>query len=153
MQDIYSNIGSLCLAIYIIGILFNLIKIKHTNKIMQTVLGLVLILNILSPFQKIDLDLIIETFAISEIEMDTQESIDFVIENASLVIKNDIENLFNEKNIAYKDVSVHIYKENENFFIKEISIYGSEDDEKSKIIELLKEIVNEECVIFRGEYE
>ncbi len=152
MQDIYNNIGSLCLAIYIIGLLFNLIKIKHTYKIMQTVLGLILILNILSPFQKFDLNLAIETFDFENIEIDNNENIDFIIENAALIIKNDIENILNEKNISYKDVSVHIHKENESFYIKEISIYGSEENKNKQIIELLEEIASEECIIFRGEY-
>ncbi len=152
MKSVYSYIGSICLLIYIIGILFNLIKIKHTNKIMQTVLGLVLLLNIISPIYNQEFYIDINSLEVQSMQIDKGENEEYIIENAKLILENEIKEELNQKNIAYNDVTVHIHKENENFLIKEISINGSEEAEKETVIDILSEYTNKECIIFRGEY-
>ncbi len=152
MDNIYSYIGNLCLVIYIIALLFDLIKIKETNKILQTVLGLVLILNIFYPLNKIDTQSVFNSLEFYSITVNEEENTELIIENAKLLIENDIKKTLEEKNISYNDVSLHIHKENGSFLIKEINIYGSDEERKEEILKLLSDIVNEDVIFFRGEY-
>ncbi len=150
MDNVFSVIGAVCILVYLVGIILNLIKIEHTNKIIQTVLACFLIVNVFSNNLSFNYEEIFyfEEFSINDEDLKNNE--EFIIENATNILIENIKTKLKSKNLSYTDVFVHIYKQNDSFIIQEIEIYGSEELHKTEIINTLEDIAPKECITFGG---
>ncbi len=142
MEFLFKIIGSLCITAYILGLLANMVNVNYTQKAIRLTFALFLITNIFVPLKSID-------FAVWNFDIDnntdTVNAQEYVIYQASEVLKEKIKTELNSQNIAYSDVYVHINEETDGIYVDYIKITGTDVDEQKYIADIFE---NEGKIIF-----
>lgn len=128
MDAITKSIGSLCVLVYISGILFNLTDISSTQKAIRLTVVLYILSAVLSPVKKLDFGF--DTKYIVENDIGITQAQNYILNQAEQKLETDISNKLHQKNIAYKSIDVHINKESESISIDCIEIIGVSENDK-----------------------
>lgn len=149
MEHIAEITGTLCVAVVIMGILYNIGCFTATEKVIKFVISVFIILTV------------IKSADIGTIRFDTQwkeESImysnsidykEYLISQTEKKLEDEIKNRLAEKNIAYNHLSVHILEQNNLLTADRIVVNCNAD--MSEVKEIVKDIITEDTEIVMGE--
>ena len=149
MEHIAEITGTLCVAVVIMGILYNIGCFTATEKVIKFVISVFIILTV------------IKSADIGAIRFDTQwkeESImysnsidykEYLISQTEKKLEDEIKNRLAEKNISYNHLSVHILEQNNLLTADRIVINCNAD--MSAVKEIVKDIITEDTEIVMGE--
>ncbi len=148
MESIYKSVGILCMYAYITGIVCNLSGVNSNGKYLKLICSLYIIIVAFSPVSGIEFSFEYP----GTVQIETSDTADeYVIKQAVTNIENIICERLNKENISYSFVKVHIHKQTAGLSISQVDIYGSGNNEKDRIINLLDDITSKEKIKFQGE--
>lgn len=142
VETIFKITGSLCITVYILGLLSNLVNINYTHRAIKLTFALFLITNVFVPLQNIRFDF--SDFKINE-ETNHINSAEKILDAASNSIEQDIKSKLDANNVTYSDIEVHINNQEDGVYLDYIKIAGANTDSHSYIRRLLE---NEGPIIF-----
>lgn len=151
MEKITSMVGTLCICIFVTGILYNIGCFKVTEKTIKFVISIYILVITFKAAMDIKLDFSMNS--INDISMEyqnTEDAKDIIIEQTQLDIENIIKNRLDEKNISYNSISVHILEQSNNITIDKIDIQ-CKPEYKKEVQNCIKDLLTENTVVVIGE--
>lgn len=151
MESAALKIGSICMLIFLVGILYEFGGFEKSKKAIKFVIALYITVAMIKSVQnvqlKINLPEDLDTSVDSEYVYDfKREVIARTQDNIEILIKKRLD----EKKLSYNQVSVHILEQNGNLTASEI-IIKSEGSGKDLIYECISDIADDETKIYIGE--
>lgn len=151
MESAALKIGSVCMLIFLVGILYEFGGFEKSKKAIKFVIALYITVAMIKSVQnvqlKINLPEDLDTSVDSEYVYDfKREVIARTQDNIEILIKKRLD----EKKLSYNQVSVHILEQNGNLTASEI-IIESESSSKDLIYECISDIADDETKIYIGE--
>ena len=151
MESAALKIGSICMLIFLVGILYEFGGFEKSKKAIKFVIALYITVAMIKSVQnvqlKINLPEDLDTSVDSEYVYDfKREVIARTQDNMEILIKKRLD----EKKLSYNQVSVHILEQNGNLTASEI-IIKSEGSSKDLIYECISDIADDETKIYIGE--
>lgn len=151
MESAALKIGSVCMLIFLVGILYEFGGFEKSKKAIKFVIALYITVAMIKSVQnvqlKINLPEDLDTSVDSEYVYDfKREVIARTQDNIEILIKKRLD----EKKLSYNQVSVHILEQNGNLTASEI-IIKSEGSSKDLIYECISDIADDETKIYIGE--
>ncbi len=151
MEKITSVVGTLCLCIFVTGILYNMGCFKVTEKTIRFVIAIYIIVIIFKTVMDIKFDF--AAYNINDITtqyQNTEDAKQIIIEQTQMDIENLIKKRLSEKNISYNEVLVHILEQSNNITIDKIEIQCS-SEYKNSVENCIKDLLSPETVVVIGE--
>ncbi len=145
MESVIKTIGTLCIIAFTLGVMTNLIPTAKTEKAIKTVFTIYLLFFVISLFTDTNFDIIADN--ITDNTDITIQSEDYILDKAKSNIEENIKEILQQKNIAYKDVRLHINKQTDNISVGSIEISGTDINQHSIIYNLLSDIAEKENII------
>ena len=142
MEIIFKITGSLCITVYILGLLSNLVNINYTHRAIKLTFALFLITNVFLPLKNTTIDF--TDLKLNE-EVNTVDLSDKIIDAATDSMEKNLKSILDTNNVTYSDLSVHINNQEDGVYVDYIRVYGADTENYSYIRSLLK---NEGQVIF-----
>lgn len=146
MEYIYKIVGTLCIFGYISGILVNITPTEKAGKAVRFACVLIVLSAVLSHSMEAELN--IDTPVTTDITYIKRQSEEYIIQKAESEVESILVKRLLSKNISYSSLSVHIYKENSNISVKQVSVYGLDNDERQTVKNLFSDVVPEDKIIF-----
>lgn len=151
MESAALKIGSVCMLIFLVGILYEFGGFEKSKKAIKFVIALYITVAMIKSVQNVQLKIKLpedlDTSVDSEYVYDfKREVIARTQDNIEILIKKRLD----EKKLSYNQVSVHILEQNGNLTASEI-IIKSEGSSKDLIYECISDIADDETKIYIGE--
>ncbi len=128
MITIFKSIGMLCILVYSMGIMTNLVPDTYTRKAIKLAVSAYIILSVILSFENFETVLYQEDTGYYSY---TEQAVDYVKTEAEEIIEKDISEKLSEKSITYNSVSVHINEESDFLQIDKICVYGVPPERQS----------------------
>lgn len=150
MEQIAANISVLCILVFVCGILYQLGCFSATEKVIKFIIAVYIVFFAVKSFANFNPKITLENYTQFYQEQNTQlfkvSLIDETEKNLEEIVKNRLE----EKNISYKDISVHILEQNGNLTVDGIYI-DCENKDKDAVYKCIEDMLSEHTNVFIGE--
>ena len=151
MESAALKIGSICMLIFLVGILYEFGGFEKSKKAIKFVIALYITVAMIKSVQNVQLKINLPE------DLDTSVDSEYVYDFKREVIARTQDNIekkkkkrLDEKKLSYNQVSVHILEQNGNLTASEI-IIKSEGSGKDLIYECISDIADDETKIYIGE--
>ena len=151
MEHITKVVGTLCIAIMSMGIMYEFGCFKATEKVMKFVITVYVMVTFFATVSdtKIQLDFVAEDID-SHTHISRQQVTEQIVSNTQKELENIIIQRLEQKNICYNSVSVHILEQNGDLTADRITVHCPQQY-IPQVTECLSDLITEETQIITGE--
>lgn len=151
MEKIASTTGILCIAVFIMGIFYQLGGFEKTSGIVKFIMSLCVLATMLKNVKGFEPDIDYSQIYDNSFENTyTEELNNEVLSKTEYELEQIIKKRLDEKNISYNQISVHILEQNGVVSVDEISVEGTDADEND-ILDLIADMTDSETRVKTGE--
>lgn len=150
MQQVAAVVGTLCMATFVMGLLYEVGSFDKTAKTIKYVIAIYITVTVIKGFDIDEIKTEIPEILQNTSEYTYNENFEKeVLRNTELGVETTIKNRLDEKNISYNQVSVHILEQNGNLTAGEITV-KCEDIYRDAVLECISDISDENTKINIG---
>jgi len=151
MEKIASTTGILCIAVFIMGIFYQLGGFEKTSGIIKFIMALCVLATMLKNVKGFETDIDYSQIYNNSFEnIYTEEFSNEILSETEQELEQIIKKRLDEKNISYNQISVHILEQNGVVSVDEISVEGTDADEKD-ILYLITDMTGPETIVKTGD--
>ena len=151
METVTKAMGTVCIAVMLMGIIYELGCFKTTEKVMKFVITVYVMVTFLATVSdtKIQLDFVAEDID-GHTYSNRQQITEQIVNSTQKELENIIRQRLEQKNICYNSVSVHILEQNGNLTADRIVVQCPQQY-TSQVTECISDIITEDTQLITGE--